>query len=70
MGAFYRLGDAVVTNIRLHLGGLAIGVSYDINMSDLTRATQGMGGPEFMLEFRSGFNKDGRMGGASRVKFF
>jgi type IX secretion system PorP/SprF family membrane protein len=54
IGAYYRYGDAVIVNLLLELGQYAIGFSYDINTSALTKVSTLRGGPEITLRFNSG----------------
>lgn len=51
LGCFYRNKDAVVLTSLLQFGGYGIGVSYDLNVSDLTQASNGKGGIELALRF-------------------
>lgn len=55
MGGIYRWGDALAPMVRLDLKRLAIGLSYDINVSKLTVASGARGGFEFTLAFKSFF---------------
>jgi len=50
-GIQYRLKDAIVPVILLEYANYAIGISYDVNVSRLTTATQGKGGFEISLRF-------------------
>lgn len=52
-GGYYRIGDAFAPSAEFEIGGLAIGVAYDMNVSGLTTATGGNGGPEVFLRFIS-----------------
>ena len=49
MGGYYRVGDAFVPSIEFELSSFAIGFSYDLNVSGLTRASYGNGGPEVFI---------------------
>jgi len=49
LGAWVRIGDAVIPYAALEFSGLRIGASYDINTSGLKNATLGAGGMEFSL---------------------
>lgn len=49
LGAVYRLQDAIAPWIGLHYNAWQFHVSYDINTSDFTRATNGFGGPEVTI---------------------
>jgi len=53
LGAFYRNKDAVAVRAMVEYQVYAIGVSYDINTSSLTKATAGRGGPEIFLRYSS-----------------
>jgi type IX secretion system PorP/SprF family membrane protein len=48
-GGWYRLKDAVIFATRVDFNGLSFGFSYDVNISKLTVATRGNGGPEVSL---------------------
>jgi len=50
-GGYYRVGDALSPSAEFEIGGLAIGFAYDLNMSGLSSATNGNGGPEVFLRF-------------------
>lgn len=52
-GGYYRVGDAFSPSAEFELAGLAIGVAYDMNVSGLTAATGGNGGPEVFIRFIS-----------------
>lgn len=51
IGCFYRNRDAVILTTLLQFGGYGIGFSYDLNVSDLTQASNGKGGMELSLRF-------------------
>lgn len=51
VGANYRYGDAISPGILFELSNYAIGLSYDINVSKLTPATNMRGGFEVTLRF-------------------
>jgi len=51
IGAFYRFGDAFVAIIQLEWDKLAVGISYDLNLSKLTEVSHGRGGTEISLKF-------------------
>ena len=53
IGAYYRYQDAVIVNLLLELGQYAIGFSYDINTSALTKVSTLRGGPELTIRFNS-----------------
>jgi type IX secretion system PorP/SprF family membrane protein len=50
-GATYRVNDAIAPNIGLHINGLTIGFSYDINTSQLKTASSVNGGYELSISF-------------------
>ena len=49
IGTWMRLGDAIIPYIGLEVGGLRIGASYDLNISNLKTATSSRGGSEFSI---------------------
>jgi len=49
LGGWYRFGDAFILNGRFDYKNFAFGISYDINVSNLTVASASKGGPEFSL---------------------
>jgi type IX secretion system PorP/SprF family membrane protein len=49
LGGFFRSKDAIIFNAGLDYNFLKVGFSYDINTSDLDRASDGKGGPEISL---------------------
>lgn len=49
VGGYYRLQDALILAARFDISGFNIGVSYDLNVSKLTKATKLNGGPEISL---------------------
>ena len=51
LGVFFRTKDAVVAALRYDIANYSIGVSYDINISQLSPATAARGGIEFSLRF-------------------
>lgn len=55
-GVFYRWNDAVVSVVKLKLNQLAIGVSYDINVSKLTVASKSKGGFEVTISYKNVLN--------------
>ena len=61
-GGYYRVGDAFYAVLRLGLGDFGLGVSYDLNLSGLNVATNGMGGLEVMLKYQTSFSKRVRTG--------
>jgi len=59
LGAYYRIGDALLTNLIFQISGLSIGAAYDLNLSRLNIASNGVGGFEFFLRYRIQFGKGG-----------
>ena len=53
VGVFVRAKDAIILQSLLEFGNYGLGVSYDINTSDLRAATNARGGLEIMLRYRS-----------------
>jgi type IX secretion system PorP/SprF family membrane protein len=51
MGAYWRLGDALVINSQFEVGNLALGLSYDANLSNLRKVTYGRGGFEISIRY-------------------
>jgi type IX secretion system PorP/SprF family membrane protein len=51
LGGLYRADDAIAPNIGLHFNGLTIGLSYDINTSQLKTASSSKGGYELSISF-------------------
>ena len=51
LGSLYRVDDAIAPNIGLHVNGLTIGFSYDINISQLKTASSSKGGYELSISF-------------------
>jgi len=52
-GGFYRFGDAFIPAVKLEYGSFQLGLSYDLNLSNLTQASSGRGGFEISLGFTS-----------------
>ena len=51
LGSWIRLNDAIIPYIGLEFGGLRIGASYDLNISNLKAATESRGGSEISIIF-------------------
>jgi len=49
IGAFYRIGDAIIPVVKVKYKNLALGISYDINTSSLKEASNMQGGYEVTL---------------------
>ncbi len=52
IGAMYRYKDAIIPMFRFDWGPMAIGMSYDINISALTRASNTRGGLELAIIYK------------------
>lgn len=50
-GTTYRFNDAVIPFVGFHLGDFTLGLSYDVNVSQLRAASQGRGGMEISLSY-------------------
>ncbi len=51
IGTHYRLGDALIFTGMFEYTNYAIGISYDVNLSKLTRVSKSQGGIEVSLRF-------------------
>lgn len=51
-GIYYRFGDAIILTTSVEYQRWHLGVSYDINVSDLYNASQGRGGFELSLSYK------------------
>lgn len=58
-GLFYRYGDALVPVIKLTYKAMAIGVSYDVNVSTLKEASNLQGGTEITLFISGNYTDKG-----------
>jgi len=50
-GTWYRTKDAIIMAIRVDYKGVNLGFSYDFNISELTAASSGKGGPEISFSY-------------------
>jgi len=57
LGGWYRYGDAVSPYVGLEWTKMTIGISYDVNLSGLTPASNAQGAYEFSLTFNGCINK-------------
>jgi type IX secretion system PorP/SprF family membrane protein len=55
LGAVYRWADAIAPVVRMDMKKWAVGLSYDINVSQLTMASGARGGFEFTLAYKNAF---------------
>lgn len=53
LGVHYRFGDAFIPSLLIETGSFAFGVSYDVNLSGLTTASNGQGGYEISIRYVS-----------------
>lgn len=60
IGLYHRWADAFIPTVRMQKGGFTLGVSYDLEIGNVTRINNGMEGPEFSLTFRTGYKKGTR----------
>ncbi len=51
VGTFYRFGDAIVMSAQIEWGQYAFGISYDVNVSSLTKVSYGRGGFELSARY-------------------
>jgi type IX secretion system PorP/SprF family membrane protein len=51
LGSWFRFNDAIIPYVGIEFGGLRIGASYDINISNLKAATASRGGSEISIIF-------------------
>lgn len=51
LGAAYRMSDAIIAQIELYYKNWLFGISYDINTSPFSVATNRNGGPEIALQY-------------------
>lgn len=69
IGAYYRFGDAIIPTLQIEAGEYFLGISYDVNLSDLTAASDGKGGIEIVARYTV-FQNQGGGKGFSRVGFY
>lgn len=60
IGMYHRWADAFIPVVKMQKGGFTLGISYDLEVGNITRVTNGMEGPEFSLAFKSGYKKGAR----------
>lgn len=51
LGIHYRLGDSFIPSVMAEMGPYTLGISYDINLSDLEAATSKRGGMEVAIRY-------------------
>ncbi|WP_290792447.1 PorP/SprF family type IX secretion system membrane protein [Flavihumibacter sp. UBA7668] len=58
LGAFMRLRDALIPAVKIDYNPFSIGLSYDVNVSQLKTASQGRGGFELSITYIGFLNRD------------
>ncbi len=56
-GLFHRFNDAVIVKGLLEIKSIAVGMSYDINLSRLTPSSRSVGGFEVFVMYRARYSK-------------
>ncbi len=64
LGAYYRVGDAVIPTLLIQYDKFALGASYDLNVSQLTATSKLKGGMEFSLRFNTSPGYGKSLGGS------
>ena len=54
-GGFYRFKDAFIFETQFNWAGFGLGVSYDVNLSKLNKATNFQGAMEVLLHYKLGY---------------
>ncbi len=57
VGTYLRVGDAFYSTLFFNMAGFSLGLSYDLNLSNLSLATNGRGGMEMLLRYRISLGK-------------
>ncbi len=70
VGGFLRLKDAFIPVVKLDMRSLSVGLSYDVNVSQLRTASQGRGGFELSISTKSFFDRDNSTKNALRCPKF
>jgi len=66
LGGFYRWNDAIIPIVKLDFYKLSVGLSYDVNMSQLKTASQWRGGFELSASYKAKLNIRGA--GAEKMR--
>jgi len=53
IGAYYRVGDAIIPQVMLDFGNYNVGLSYDCNVSGFRKATRTVGGFEISFKYQN-----------------
>lgn len=69
-GGLYRLNDAFIPVAQIEFANYALGLSYDVNTSDLTKVSLGKGGFEISLKFVNPNPFTGRTVSIKNPRFF
>jgi type IX secretion system PorP/SprF family membrane protein len=69
LGAFLRWKDALIPVLKLETHSLAIAISYDVNVSPLTVATNGRGGVELSISYIGFLDRENARPNSIRPKF-
>lgn len=59
LGSYYRLGDAAYFTATFQYAGLKVGGAYDLTLSDLALANNGLGGYEVFISYTHSFGNKG-----------
>jgi type IX secretion system PorP/SprF family membrane protein len=70
MGGFLRWKDAFIPVVKLDYNPFSIALSYDVNVSELKTASQGMGGMELSITYSGFFERDNSTKNAVRCPRF
>lgn len=70
VGSMIRLKDALIPTVKIDISHLAIGISYDANISQLRNASYGRGGMEFSLSYQNFNNRENSSSNATRCPSF
>jgi type IX secretion system PorP/SprF family membrane protein len=69
-GAYMRLKDAIIPVVKVETRPLAISVSYDVNISNLKKASYGRGGFELSLTYQKYLDRNNSSKDATRCPKF
>ena len=53
LGAYYRFKDAIIPTVQIEFASFEMGISYDVNLSQLSTSSNGRGGFELNLKYTS-----------------
>lgn len=69
IGMWYRFRDALIPSIKMDIERFSFGLSYDINVSRLSKASNFQGGPELSLTYLDNLPKKNRNNGKQKAIF-